>query len=170
MKILAFVVSSLIGFLIGHYLLHGAAGAYTSLLVAYHLYLAFLVFLANREKRLSMSLPLSILMHLAFVGVVVSFAVLRHLIPAFAVVSLFVPALAPFESNWLFSGSGSIMPKAAAAPVVKATLPDDYEPTYDDHEAFKKYLCQKDRLFRKHGMSIDDEFRAWLAVHVNRQA
>lgn len=170
MKILAFAVSSLIGFLISHYLLHGAAGAYTSLLLSYHLYLAFLVLLTNREKGLSMSLPLSIVMHLAFVGVVVSFAFLRHQIPAFTVVSLFVPALAPFESHWLFSGSGSIMPRPAAAPAAKAALPDNYEPTYEDHEAFKKYLCQKDRLFRKHGMSIDDEFRAWLTARVNQKA
>lgn len=170
MKILGFAVSSIIGLFIGVYLLPGAAGAYVSILVAYHLFLAFLIYLAEREKGLSLSIPLTVLMHLAVLLLLLAIAYLHgnHL-PLFGFISFFVPALAPVESHFLFAGSGIAIVK----PDVTADLPplpDDYEPTHDDTEAFKDYLRQKERTFRKRGLSIEDEFRLWLAARVHRQS
>lgn len=169
MKILGFAVSSIIGLFISSYLLAGAAGAYVSILVAYHLFLAFLIFLADREKGMSITIPLATVMHLAVLALLVGIAYLHaDKLPLFGFISFFALALAPVESHFLYNGSGIAIarpdPIAALPP-----LPDDYIATHEDHEAFKKYLCQKDRVFRKHGMSIDDEFRLWLTAHVNRQ-
>ncbi|MGB6975458.1 MAG: hypothetical protein WBD67_12325 [Terracidiphilus sp.] len=169
MKILGFAVSSIIGLFIGAYLLPGAAGAYVSILVAYHLFLGFLIYMADREKGLSLSIPLAVLMHVAVVGVLVGIAYLHsnHL-PIFGFISFFASAFAPVESHFLFAGSGIVIVK----PDVTADLPplpDDYQPTHEDTEAFKVYLRQKERPFRKQGFSVEDEFRLWLTARVHRQ-
>jgi hypothetical protein len=170
MKILGFVVSGIVGLFIGSYLLPGVAGAYLSILVAYHLFLGFLVYLADRKKGPSVTVPLAVVLHLAVLGVLVGIAYLHAArLPLFGFISFFAIALAPIESHILYSGSGIAIPNPIASPEVPS-LPDDYEPTHDDHEDFKNYLRQKERPFRKHGFSIDDEFRLWLAVRVHRQA
>lgn len=51
MKIAAFVLSSVIGYLLGHYLLEGALAAYVSILISYHLYLVLLIVLAEHESQ-----------------------------------------------------------------------------------------------------------------------
>ena len=170
MKILGLAVSSIIGLFISAYLLPGAAGAYVSILVAYHLFLAFLIYLADREKGLALSIPFTAAMHVAVLGLLVGIAYLRqNHFPLFGFISFFATALAPIESHFLYSGSGIVILRPDATANLPP-LPDDYEPTHDDQEAFKEYLRQKERPFRKHGLSIDDEFRLWLAWRVNRQA
>jgi hypothetical protein len=169
MKILGFAVFSIIGLFISTYLLPGAAGAYVSILVAYHLFLAFLIYLADREKGISITIPLTAVMHLAVLAFLVGIAYLHaDKLPLFGFISFFAPALAPVESHFLYPGSGISI--ARPDPVADlAPLPDDYIATHEDQEAFKEYLRQKERPFRKNGLSIDDEFRLWLTARVNRQ-
>ena len=164
MKLVAFLISSLIGFVIGHYLLPGAAGAYASILISYHVYLAFLVVTGNHQKGISMPIGLTILMHLAFLAILIGIPYLRQQIPFFGFMRLFVPALAPFEAMWLFSGNGGKPAPRAAAPAPPLAT----EPTINDHEAFRRYLMQGDREFRKLGLSIDDEFKLWFAKRSSR--
>ena len=165
MKIFAYVISALIGFAIGHYLLQGAAAAFASILISYHLYLAFLIVTAQHEKGFSMPIVQTILTHLAFLVVVVGLPFLREQIPFFFLIKWLVPALAPFETMWLFGGKG---------PVIKTVLDErpitPAEATSQDHQDFVVYLKQKNRPYKKPGMTIDDEFKAWLAGRARNRA
>ncbi len=167
MKIAALVVSMLIGYSIGHYLLAGAAAAYASVLISYHLYLIFLVVLAEHQKALSMSLAATIGTHLAFVVFLVGFTYMRFHIPFFGLLRLFVPALAPFEVKWLFIWDGVRKPAVAEAlPAVPVEVP---EPTGDDYEAFQDYLKKQPRPFSKPGRSVTAEFEFWMADRAKKK-
>jgi hypothetical protein len=164
MKLVAFVISSLIGFVIAHYLLEGAAAAYTSILISYHLFLVYLIVSAEHEKGLSMSIGMAIPTHAAFLALLVGTAYMREHVPFFGLIRLLIPALAPFETKWLFSGR----PKAETG---KAPAPDVFpEATLDDHEAFREHLAQRDRPFRKPGRSLNEEFELWLADRARKRA
>lgn len=165
MKIFAYIISSLIGFAIGHYLLQGAAAAFASILISYHLYLVFLVISAQHEKGLSLPIGQTILTHLAFLVVVVGLPFLREQIPFFYVVKWLIPGLAPFETQWLFGGKGpTIKTVHDEKPIAPA------EATAADHQDFVAYLRQAHRPFKKPGMTVDDEFKAWFADRAKKRA
>ncbi len=44
------------------------------------------------------------------------------------------------------------------------------EPTGDDQEAFREYLMQPNRIFRKPGISVPEEFNLWFADRQRRKA
>jgi len=83
----------------------GALAAYLSVLVSYHLYLGFLVMVQEKETGFALPIAHTIVSHLACLVVVVGIAFGRHYIPFFGILRLFIPAMAPFEVDWLFSGS-----------------------------------------------------------------
>jgi hypothetical protein len=133
MKQAGFLICSGIGYLIGHYMGNGALAAYLSILVSYHLYLGFLVMIAEKETGFSLPIAQSIVTHTACLALVVGIAMGRHSIPFFGVISLLIPAIAPFEVTWLFSGGRKkavttedlltrILPAVAPA-VTKPTAP-----------------------------------------------
>ncbi len=163
MKYAVGMICAIAGALIGHYLFEGATAEYASLLISYHFFLAILVFTARQEKGLSMPLGMTVLTHTAVLGLLVGLAYEHEHIPFFGIVRWCIPALAPFEINWLFSGKGKIV-AAAEAP---QAMP---EATAEDHEAFREYLAQEDRAFRKPGISISDEFNLWLVDRSQKQA
>lgn len=164
MKFLAYIVATLIGFAIGHYLLEGAAAEFGSVLISYHLYLLFLVLMAKQEKGLSLSIGQTILAHLAFLVVVVGLPSIRVQIPFFDLISLLIPALAPFETMWLFGGQGQIVKAEEPKPIDSASA------TAEDHQEFVVYLRTGHRPFKKPGWTVDDEFRAWLADRARKRA
>ena len=165
MKIFAYIVSALIGFAIGHYLLEGAAAAFGSVLISYHLYLLFLVLMAKHEKGLSLPVGQTIFTHLAFLVVVVGLPYMRVQIPFFDLISWLIPGLATFETTWLFSGQGKIVKAAEEQKPV-----DTASATAEDHQEFVAYLKMGHRPFRKPGGTVDDEFRAWLADRAGKRA
>ena len=142
MRIVGYVVSALIGFAVAHFFFEGASAAYASILISYHLYLAILVVSASHEKSLSMSIPMTLVYHLAFLGLLVGIAFGREYIPFFFVVKWFIPALAPFETGWLFSG------KSRQTAAVEEAPPQMAEATLADHEAFREHMMQSNRPFR----------------------
>ena len=75
------------------FLLDGAAAAYASVLISYHLYLALLVILTLQEKGFAMPIGMTIVMHSAFLAFLIGFAYAREHIPFFGLLSLLVPAL-----------------------------------------------------------------------------
>lgn len=164
MKYVVLVISSLIGFVIGHYLLQGAAASYASILISYHLFLVYLIVAAEHEKGLSMSIGMTIPTHAAFLALLIGTAYMREHVPFFGLIRLIIPALAPFETKWLFSGR-------AKTESAKATVADALpEATLDDHEAFREHLAQPDRPFRKLGRSLNEEFEFWLADRTRKKA
>jgi hypothetical protein len=100
-----FVVSAGISFLIGHYFGDGPIAVMASVLISYHAYLAFLVITAEHETGFSMPIVQTAVTHLACLAIIVSIAVGRHYIPFFGLIRLCIPALAPFETTWLFTSS-----------------------------------------------------------------
>jgi hypothetical protein len=104
MKLAGFLICSGIGYLIGHYMGNGALAAYLSILVSYHLYLGFLVMMAEKETGLSMPIAQTVVTHAACLAIVVGIAMGQHTIPFFGVIRLLIPAIAPFEVTWLFRG------------------------------------------------------------------
>lgn len=104
MKRAGFVVCTLIGYLLGRILPEGAWSAYAPILISYHLYLVWLVMIADHETGFSMPVPQTVLTHAAFLAALVGLAVGRHYVPFFGLIRIFVPSLAPFECKMLFSG------------------------------------------------------------------
>jgi hypothetical protein len=165
MKSAAVVLCTLIGYLIGHYLLQDALGVYASMLIAYHLLLAFLVVIADREKGMSLPIVSTILTHLACLALLVGVAMGREYIPLFGVIRYFIPALAPFEADWLFSGGR----KKGEGPAAREHIPLPAG-TADDYDEFLKYLAQKKRPFSKPGRSVREEHVMWMADRARKQA
>jgi hypothetical protein len=161
MKIVAFLLSTLLGFLIAHYLLHGTAAIYGSLLISYHLYLAFLILVSERGKGLSLPIGSSIVTHLAFLALLIGIGMGRHYIPLFGLIRYFTPSLAPFEAEWLFSGGRKKKKAAKPEPMFAGTA--------DDYEEFLQYLGQKQRRFSRPGRSIREEQVFWQADRAKRQ-
>jgi hypothetical protein len=164
MRFVVFLICSTIGFVIGHYLLTGAAAAYVSVIVSYHLYLAYLVVTTVYKAGISLPVGQTTMTHLAFLFLVISLPYLRQHIPFFSIVTLFVPALAPFEANWLFNREKNSMREedwqdnALSQPAEQLLR----AATAEDHEAFLAYMRRPDRAFRKHGHGVREEYALWL--------
>ena len=189
MKAIVCLVCSGIGYLLARYLPDGPWAAYVPLLVSYHLFLAYLAITKNQKVGLSMPIGQTVITHSAFLAVLVSLAIGRHYVPFFGVIRIFIPALAPFEATWLFSGEAkkakgesalasalaaastpafasglepSTRPAPAPAPDLGGNSPDDYD-------AFLVYLRAPRRPFRKPGLSLGEEYRLWHADRVKQR-
>jgi hypothetical protein len=191
MKYFVCLVCSMIGYLIGHFFGQGAIAVYSSIMISYHLYLIFLVVTSEKRAALSLSIVHTILTHVACVGLVVLMAVGRHYIPFFGIIRYFIPAVAPFEVEWLFSGgkkntvpmrAADIVPEAAPspaelvaatpAPAARASAPASAFETVSatEYEEFLNDLRQGRRPFRKPGISVKQEFELWAGARAKAQA
>jgi len=165
MAIIAYVVASAIGYVLGHYLLDGPAAAYASILVSYHLFLGFLVVTADHKQGFSMPIGQTIMTHSAFLALLIGLPYMRAHIPFFSLIAMLVPGLAPFETKWLFSGDGKVTNDNEES---EETPMHDASP--EDHEAFRQYLMQKERPFRKPGFSLNQEFNLWIKDRAHKKA
>jgi hypothetical protein len=119
--------------------------------------------------------------HAAFLAVLVGLAIGRRYVPLLGLVRIFVPALAPFECDWLFR---PVAPRRAVSPEnepaeaksstavagtsetpAKSVAPAAAKVEYsaDEHTAWMSYLKEPRRAFRKPGLSVGDEFKLWQA-------
>ena len=156
-KSMVFLVSSCIGYFVGHYVPE-PFGAYLRVLVPYHLFLLYLVFLENDQAGLSMPMGQTIVTHVACLALLVGIAIGRRYVPFFGLVGLFIPGLAPFEAEWLFSGNTK--PVEKTQPVVHVVEPE----TADEYAEFMKYMSGSKREFKKFGQSPKDEYNLWRAA------
>ncbi|HTW60885.1 MAG TPA: hypothetical protein VMD55_03700 [Terracidiphilus sp.] len=165
MKFMVGVICALVGIIIGQYLLAGTAAVYASMLISFHLYLGYLVVTENREKGLSLPIGSTLLTHAACLIILIGLVELRHHLTFFWLIQYFVPALAPFEAEWLFSGGRK-------KPGFEASVPQIPMPqcTADDYDEFLKYLSQEKRAFRKPGRSVREEHVLWMADRVKKEA
>jgi hypothetical protein len=179
-----------LGTLLGHLLPDTALATFTYILLSYHLVLAFKVFTADKKAGLSLPIGQTILTHLACVGVLVGLAIGRHQIPFFGMIRLFIPGLAPFEAEWLFSGGKAKIDRIPAtddeaiqAATVHAEAGDTaavaaaqaapslfFTSTGEEYNEFLELMRQGKRPFRKPGISIKDEFELWLAARAKSRA
>jgi hypothetical protein len=102
--IVAFVMSGVLGYLVGAslsvYSWHGYVGA----LVAYHIFLGWLLFSADGRNRPVLSTVGTIVTHLACLAVVISLVSLRTHSVIWLYMRYGVALLAFFEKEWVFGG------------------------------------------------------------------
>jgi hypothetical protein len=187
MRLIVFLICSGIGYLLGQYLPEPWA-SYTSILVSYHLFLAWLVITADHDAGFSMPVLSTVLTHAACLSLLIGLAVGRRYVPFLSLVRLLVPGLAPFECNWLFAG-GMVKKKVAEEPIVTAaaaeaqdaaasqdpiaevaSAPPEAEYTADEHTEWIRYLGRPRRAFRKPGVSVEEEYKQWRAARAEYKA
>lgn len=169
----AFLICSLVGYLIARFMPPGALGLYLSMLVSYHLYLGWLVISAEHEAGFSLPILSTVFTHLCCLGVVLSLPSLRHVIPYFSFLRFGVTYLAAYECQWLFrSHSARKVPEnpepsvahdaaktidpapvPVSAPVAQlVTVGGD-----DDHEAWLRHLAKRTPATMRRGLSVKEE-------------
>lgn len=177
-----------LGLQLSHLLPDTAWATYTYILVSYHLVLAIKVFTANKKAGMSFPLGQTILTHLACMALVIGLAVCRHQIPFFGIIRFFIPGLAPFEAEWLFTGGKTKVQRlndeeaVQAAIVSVESVPDGAVPvapakvslydssTGDDYNEFLTLMQQGKRPFRKPGISVREEYELWLSHRVKTRS
>ena len=161
--IAAFVVAGLLGFLSATLVPDGTWAALTSILVSYHLFLAWLVITA--ENRAGVSLPIfsTIATHLACLVLIVPPAFAGHFIPFFGILRYGIAGLAIFERGWLFTEDNVQYKKPPATPIITDTA--------EDYQEWLNYLAKQSPASRKPGSSLKEEYGHWLLARAqNRPA
>ena len=164
-----FITSNLTGLSAGRF---GGWWGFAFILFAYHIILVWLVINAEHEKGISLSIPMTVITHLSCLVVLVGLNVMGRYIPFFGLIRYCIPAIAPFERDWLFSGNKQkkdvtkkkVPVKAAvdAIPVHVALT----EATAEDHEAWIRHLAQPNRATRKPGLTVKGEYEQWLVARI----
>ena len=102
----AFAISCLIGYFAGCAVPPGVLEIFTSLLVAYHLFLAWLVFSGKYKTAMPTSLVAAVVTHVCcLIMLIIPVALARGVVPFFDIFRYAMVGLAFFERSWLFSGS-----------------------------------------------------------------
>ncbi len=162
MKFIALIVAILSGWVINQYLLEGAAGAYVSVLFAYHFFLVFLVGFMDWRGGFKLPVNRAAAVHTAVLIFLLGFTAVRSYIPAFSLISVFVPVIAFLEVEWIF-GKGANQRSNAGQEFTSSTSQDDYND-------FLHYLKQPGRQFSKPGRPVQEEYGLWLADRNNMRA
>jgi hypothetical protein len=160
--ILGFVLANLLGFLAGTLVPDGPWAVYTSILVAYHLFLAWLILLDEHKTGVSLPIGSTIVTHAACMVVVLPLGMGRHYIPFFGLFRYAIAGLALFERKWLFLEESS-QPKPQAVP---GTVPIPVD-TAEDYQEWLNHLAQQKPGSRKLGSSLKAEYEQWLIARVN---
>jgi hypothetical protein len=163
MKGIVAILCGLVGYLLAQFLPDGALSVYAPMLIAYHLFLAFLVITTVQDKGISLSPVPTVLTHVACLALLVIFAEARAYIPYFSIIRFFTPGIAAAEAAWLLGGKG----KKAQVAVDTA---DPMGGTAQDYEDFIHYLRQNERPFSKPGRSVKEEYKFWLAYRSKQGA
>lgn len=166
MRTLVYVFCAALGYLAGHLFLTGDWAVFVSILVGYHLFLAYLVFTAEHKAGFSLPVGATALTHSACIAVIVCLGIGGRHIPFFSLISLFVPALAPFECNWLFSSAKEEEVVKTAAPVNAAFA----EATREDYAEWMEFATKQKPPFPRPGSSLPAEYERWLTARNNSRA
>ena len=168
LDVAAFVVSGIIGYFVGTSIPDPTISVYASILVAYHLFLAWLVVSGTEKAGISLPIVSAILTHAACMVVVIApVAIAGHSTIRFRLFRYGIAALALFERGWLFTAATSHTPKVEQAPAPVTTI----RSTPEDHDAWLQYLATRKPGTVKPGTSVQAEYQIWLAArHKARMA
>ncbi|MGD0800232.1 MAG: hypothetical protein ABR906_02840 [Terracidiphilus sp.] len=158
--IVAFVISGLLGFFAAFYITNLWVAIFTSILVSYHLFLAWLIIDSDRKAGFSMPIASTILTHLACMVLVVVLGLGRH-IPFFGFLRYGIAGLAIFERGWLFSGSTKLHENRPIADPITTTVA---AATANDHEEWLHFVAQQRRPFPRPGTTLQSEYERWMAA------
>ncbi len=159
MKYIALIVAVLSGWVISHFLLDGAVGAWVSVLFAYHFILVFLVAYMDWSGGFNLPMQRTVVVHTAVLIFLIGFISVRSYIPAFDVVAALVPAIAFLEVEWIF-GKQRKQHESLTAPGLPNTA------SSEDYSDFLLYLKQPSRQFAKAGRPVQEEYSFWLAERI----
>jgi hypothetical protein len=161
--IAAFVISGILGFLVGTIFPAGPWAVYVPILVSYHLFLAWLVITAEHETGVSLPIVSTIMTHLACMAVIAFLGMGRHGIPLFGLLKYAIAGLALFERGWLFvKTKPKETPAPEATPVVTSS-PEDYQ-------EWMRLLAQRKPSSMPPGTSMKAEYEKWLLARAQAQA
>jgi hypothetical protein len=160
LRVLVYVLCAALGYLAGHSFLTGDWAVFVSILVAYHLFLGYLVLTTEHKAGFSLPVGPTILTHSACLGIIVCLGIGGRHIPFFGFIGLFVPALAPFECHWLFSSGKTEAAAKAAAPVNTAFA----EATREDYAEWMNFVAKQKPPFPRPGSNLPAEYERWLTA------
>jgi hypothetical protein len=175
----AFLICSMVGYLIARLMPPGAWVLYLSMLVSYHLYLGWLVISAEHEAGFSLPILSTVFTHLCCLGVVLSLPSLRHVIPYFAFLRFGVTYLASYECQWLLRSSGarkvSENPEPSVAPDSLKKVDPAPAPVMqlirvggdDDHDEWLRHLANRTPATMRRGQSIKEEHDEFMRARAN---
>jgi hypothetical protein len=163
--LVAFLISVFLAYMVASLLPAGTWANYAFILIAYHLFLAWLVIDADHAKGFSLPIGSTILTHAACLVIIIPFGMGGSFIPFFSYVRFGVVALAVFERDWLFSGGRKMKEQPVSIPISNVIA----EATAEDHEAWLKHLSTRNPLSRKPGMTVQEEYEQWLLARAKRR-
>jgi hypothetical protein len=161
--IAAFVISGILGFLVGTLLPAGPWAVYVPILVSYHLFLAWLVITAEHETGVSLPIFSMIMTHLACMALIAFLGMTRHGIPLFGLLKYAVAGLAFFEHSWLFVKT---TPKVTAPPAPRPVVTS----TAEDYQEWMRLLAQRRPSSMPPGTSMKAEYEKWLLARAQSHA
>lgn len=163
--LLVFVAACLLGLTVQVYLPNEPWSTGIGVLVAYHLFLAWLLISSDQGVPLGKNTFSTITTHLACMAVAYSCAwsaqevgnyAFFALIPGFRFLGFFITLLAFHEQRWLLTGqTKSAQPEQPAAPAPDMTL------TGEDYEEFLRYLATRNPMSVPPGTSVTTEYTQW---------
>jgi hypothetical protein len=161
----AFVVAGLLGYFSASLVPPGIWAALTSILVSYHVFLAWLVITAEDKAGVSLPIHSTIATHLACLVIIIPPAFAGHFIPFFGILRYGIAGLAIFERGWLFTENRVQykLEQPPATPIINDTA--------EDYREWLNYLAKQKPGSRKPGSSLKEEYGRWLLARAqNRPA
>ena len=164
----AFLVAAGLGYVVGSMIQDPDWSVYMSIIVSYHLFLAWLVMNSSGKSALSMPLPMTLLTHAACMIVALGPAVVGdHRSPVFSLFRYSIAALAIFERGWLFSGEQ----KKPTMDEAEGAMPAlSVRPTAEDELAWLEHLAKRRPGMTKPGVTLRQEHEAWLRARHEKRA
>jgi hypothetical protein len=163
----AFLIATVVGYVFGSMMQDPKVAVCTSIIFSYHLFLAWLVLQQSAKARLSMSIPVAVLTHVACMVVALGPVIVgNHKSPVFSVFRYGIAALALFERGWLFSNEES---KPALEDGLAAEPALSIRPTAEDEIAWLEYLSKRRPGMTKPGTSVRQEHDAWLRARYEQR-
>jgi len=162
----AFVAAGVVGFFAATLVPDPRLAVYVSILISYHVFLAWLVFGSSNKPVGSLPIVHTVLTHMACMVVVLGpVLVARHATPVFGLFRYGIAALALFERGWLHTAAGTAQRKpkeetVAAAPV--AVGAPKIRTTPEDQAAWREYLAQRGPGMTRAGLTMQAEYEQWL--------
>jgi len=176
----AFLVCSLIGFLVALMVPPGSWAIYVQMLLSYHLYLGWLII--SDENTTGFSLPIlsTVFTHMCCLAVLISLPALRHSIPFFNYLRFGATFLASYECQWLFRSAGNreiseIVTPAVAQDALKEPAPAPAMQLVtvgmdDDHEAWLHHLTHRKPGDIRRGLTLKEEHDRFMRARAISRA
>jgi hypothetical protein len=163
--IAAFFAATLLGYLAGAVVPAGSWSVYVSILVSYHLFLAWLVFSTEQKTGASLPIASTVVTHLACLAIIIPLGMGRRHIPFFTIFRYGIASLAIFERGWLFSGKmGEPEPKREETPIAPVII----TATAEDFQEWQRHLARQKPGSRKPGSSRKTEYEQWLIARAQK--